>query len=235
MWSAFLSGEYLIPSRHRVTGLPISLPLLLIGAGGHAKVVIELFRAAHAYEPVGLVVREPSTGSVLGVPIVGTDSDLSRLRKTGLSRAFVAIGDNERRLATGRGLERLGFEIVNAISPMAAVSPSACLGRGIAIMAGVSINADAQIDDFAVINTGASIDHDCHVGEGSHVAPGCAIAGNVMIGRLALIGIGSSAIPGISIGDGATIGAGACVVRNVPSGAIARGVPARVVRRHSSQ
>jgi len=207
---------------------------LLIGAAGHAKVVIELFRAAHSYEPVGLVVQEASTGSVLGVPIVGTDSDLSRLRKTGLSHAFVAIGNNERRLAMGRSLERLGFEIVNAISPMAAVSPSARLGRGIAIMAGASVNADAQIDDFVIINTGASIDHDCRVGEGSHVAPGCAIAGNVMIGRLAFIGIGSSAIPGINIGDRATIGAGACVVRNIPSDATARGVPARVVRRHSS-
>ena len=212
------------------TRLPPSSPVLLLGRGGHAKVVIELLRATPEYVPVGLVVQKKSSGSVLGVPIVATDRDLLSLRKSGLSWAFVALGDNERRLKMGRELERIGFGIINAISPKAVISPSARLGHGVAIMAGAVINADAQIDDFAIINTGASIDHDCHIGEGCHIAPGCAIAGNVMIGRLAFLGIGSNAIPGTVIGERATIGAGACVMRNIPSGSTAWGIPARVMR-----
>jgi UDP-perosamine 4-acetyltransferase len=197
--------------------------------------VIELIRAAGDYNPVGLVAAaaassEPVSKQVLGVPIIGTDGDLPRLRATGLAHAFVAIGDNEKRVAKGCELRQLGFDIVNAISPMAVISPSARLGRAIAIMAGAVVNAEAQIEDFAIINTRASIDHDCHIAEGVHVAPGCAIAGEVTIGRLSFLGAGASVIPRVRIGAAATIGAGACVLRDIPAGASAWGVPARVMR-----
>ena len=207
-----------------------STPVLLIGTGGHAKVVIELFRASDRYNPAALIAQDLSSISLLGVPIVGTDADLPRLRASGLAHAFVAIGDNQRRLTMGNKLEGFGFTIVNAIGPAAIISPSVRLGFGIAVMSGAIVNADAQIDNFAIINTGASVDHDCRIGEGAHLGPGSAIAGNVTIGRLAFMGIGSNAIPGTRVGESAIVGAGACVLHDIPAGATAWGVPARIVR-----
>jgi UDP-perosamine 4-acetyltransferase len=207
-----------------------SSPLLLVGAGGHAKVVIELVRAAGTHEVVGLIDRDLEGSPILGVPILGTDVDLPRFRHEGINHAFVGIGNNQRRLQMGRYLQQIGFEIINAISPAAVISVSVKLGRGIAVMAGAVINAEARIDDFAIINTRASVDHDCWVGEGAHLAPGSTLAGNVRIGTLAFVGAGASIIPGKNIGENAVVGAGACVIRDVPNGASAWGVPARIVR-----
>ena len=218
---------------HRAnTQLPISPPLLVIGAGGHAKVVIELVRATGAYEIIGLIDVNLSRPPILGVPILGTDGDLPRLRREGIAHAFVGIGNNQRRLQTGYYLRQNDFEIINAISPAAIVSASARLGDGIAVMAGAVINAEARIDDFSIINTQASVDHDCWIGEGAHVCPGSTLAGNVRVGSLAFIGAGATVIPGTMIGQDATIGAGASVLQDVPDGASAWGVPARIMRRN---
>ena len=88
-------------------------------------------------------------------------------------------------------------------------------------MAGAVINAEARIDDFSIINTHASVDHDCWGGEGAHARPVFTLAGNVRVGSLAFIGAGATVIPGITIGQDATIGAGASVLRDVPDGASA--------------
>ena len=204
-------------------------PLLLIGAGGHAKVVIELLRATDDFEVAGLIDRNQGTPPVLGVPVVGTDADLSRFRHEGIRHAFVGLGSNRRRLQMGRYLQQIGFEIVNAISPAAVISSSAQLGCGIAVMPGAVINAEARIDDFSIINTHASIDHECWIGEGVHIAPGSTIAGSVRIGRLTLVGAGATVIPGKTIGESAVIGAAACVVRDIPNAVLAWGVPARIM------
>lgn len=220
-------------TEHRAsTQLPTSPPVLVIGASGHAKVVIELVRAAGAYEIIGLIDLNLSGAAILGVPILGTDEDLPRLRREGIAHAFVGIGNNQRRLKTSYYLRKIGFKIINAISPAAIISPSASLGDGIAVMAGAVINAEGRIDDFSIINTHASVDHDCWIGEGAHVCPGSTLAGNVRVGSLAFIGAGATVVPGITIGQNATIGAGASVLRDVPDGASAWGVPARIMRRN---
>jgi UDP-perosamine 4-acetyltransferase len=202
--------------------------LLIVGAGGHAKVVIDLVRAAGAYDLVGLIDRSGGA-RVNGVAVIGSDADLPRLRAEGVTHAHVAIGDNARRLSLARELEAKGFTLANAISPAAVLAPSTRLGAGIAVMAGAVVNVDSRIGDAAILNTRASLDHDGTIGEGAHVAPGCALAGNVSVGRLAFLGVGTSVIPGIAIGDEAIVGAGSCVVRPVPPRARAYGVPARIV------
>ena len=210
--------------------MPASPPkAILIGAGGHAKVVIDLFRHAGRYELVGLIDSGTRGTLVNGVPIIGGDDELARLRAEGIAHAHVAIGNNRRRLELARELQGLGFALASAISPAAVISASVVLGSGVAVMAGAVINADSRLEDDAILNTRSSLDHDGHIGEGAHVAPGCALAGNVRVGRLAFLGVGTCAIPGTEIGEEAVIGAGSCVIRPVPAGAKAYGVPARVV------
>jgi UDP-perosamine 4-acetyltransferase len=173
-------------------------------------------------------VDNVKSGTVLGIPIVGTDADLPRLRRSGFLSAFVALGDNHRRLGAARLLRQLDFQIVNAISPAALVSASTEMGVGVAVMPGAVLNAQCKVEDFVIINTGAVVDHDVYLGEASHVGPACALAGGVRIGRLAFLGTGAKAIPGVSVGEEAIIGAGACVINDIPARALAVGVPARI-------
>jgi UDP-perosamine 4-acetyltransferase len=204
----------------------------MLGAGGHAKVCIELLRAQPRYELVGLLDADPRPRSVLGVPVLGPDDRLADLRRGGVKLGFVALGDNRARLAAAARLAQHGIALVNLISPNATLSPSAVLGRGIAVMAGAVINAETRISDLAIVNTRASVDHDGDIGEASHLCPGSTLAGRVTIGRLALIGTGSSAIPGITVGENTLVGAGSCIVRDIPANSVAFGVPARIIRAH---
>lgn len=200
--------------------------LVLIGASGHAKVVLEIIRAAGRYRIVGCL--DPSVrGDVLGVPVLGDDDVLSELYGKGVRYAFVAIGANRIRERVISRVRSLGFALPAAISPTASVSPSAVIGDATAIMGGVTINACAKIGDGAIINTNASVDHDCVIGDYAHCAPGTHLAGCVTVGPGAFLGVGVSAIPSVCIGAWSTIGAGAVVVRDVPADTIAIGVPAR--------
>lgn len=199
--------------------------VLVIGAGGHAKVCIELLRAmGHKVE---WAIGTDDNLTCLDVEVLGGDDHIGRLHAAGVRRAFIAIGDNRRRLALAERLRPLDFDWVTAISPVASVSPTARLGRGVAVMAGAVINAETCIGDFAIVNTNASIDHDCMIGAGAHVAPGSALAGTVKVGEMAFLGVGSRVIPNISIGAGSIVGAGATVIRNVCANRTVVGTPAR--------
>ena len=210
---------------------PAQTPVVVIGAGGHAKVVIELIRAQGLYEVMGCTDRDPRRRDVIGAPILGSDDVLSDLYAQGIRHCFVALGDNALRRKVATQVTALGFQLVNAISPKAVVSPSARIGRGVAVMAGAVINADATIGDLAIVNTRAAIDHDCRIGEAAHVAPRAALAGNVRIGPLAFVGAGATIVPGISIGESTVIGAGATVISNLGRNLVAVGVPAKPVQR----
>ncbi len=204
--------------------------IVMVGAGGHAKVCIELLRAMG--ETVAYCIAgADAPPDCLGVPVLAGDEHLARLRGAGYARVFIAIGANRLRVKLGAEAVALGYDLVNAVSPRAAVSPSARLGRGVAVMAGAVINADSTIGDLAIINTGATVDHDCVVGDAAHIAPQCALAGNVSIGAGSFLGVGSKVIPGIIIGEAATVGAGGVVIRNIAAGTTAVGVPARPITK----
>jgi UDP-perosamine 4-acetyltransferase len=204
-------------------------PIVILGAGGHAKVVIELIREQGGVI-AGLTDSNAAPRSVLGVPVVGDDTALPRLLAEGVRHAFVAIGDNGARVIAAQAATGQGFVLINAVSRHACVSDSARLGWGVAVMAGAVINAEAVIDDLAIVNSGAVVDHDCRLERGCHVGPGAVLAGGVRIGAGALIGTGASVTPGRSIGAGAVVGAGASVVEDVDPDVVAVGVPARAVR-----
>jgi len=201
--------------------------VVIVGGGGHAKVVIESLRAAG--ETVAAIVdADPTPREVLGVPVVGDDLALAGLRAQGLERLFVAIGDNVLRQKLGRRARDHGFRLVNAVHPSAVISSSASLGLGVAVMAGAAINAESQIDDLAIVNTGAVVDHDCRLGAACHLGPAAALAGGVTLGERAFLGVGARAIPGVTIGADAVVGAGGVVVRDLPDGVLAVGVPAKI-------
>lgn len=204
--------------------------IILIGAGGHAKVCIELIHAMG--ERVAYCVGDAgSADECIGVPVLHGDQHLSCLRSEGYERLFIGVGSNALRESLSIMAIGFGYQLVNAISPHAIVSPTARLGAGIAVMAGVVINADARIEDLAIINTGATIDHDCHIEKAAHIAPQCALAGNVSIGRHAFLGVGTKVIPEISIGEKVIIGAGGVVVSNIEKNVVAVGVPAQKIKQ----
>lgn len=201
--------------------------LVLLGAGGHAKVVIELLRAAGMFEVVGLLDPAPSAPTLLGVPVLGSEEMLPELRRQGVEHGFVAIGANALRQRLGGRLAMEGFRQPAAIHPAAFVAPSARVEDGALVMARAVLGTESIAGTLSIVNTGAVVDHDCRLDEACHVAPGCALAGNVVVGARALVGIGSAVRPGIRIGDDAVIGAGSAVVRDVAPGARVAGVPAR--------
>ena len=204
---------------------------IVLGSGGHAKVVIEILREVGLYEPVGCVALcPPENHELLGVPYLGSDDDLTAIWQQGTRCAFVAIGDNHLRQVLLDRVRQIGFQIATAVSRSACVSPSARLGRGIAIMPGSIVGADSTVGEGSILNTKASVDHDGALGKCCHIGPGATLAGNVQVGDLAFIATGSTVIPDVGIGPNSIVGAGSVVVRDVPADVVAYGVPAETRR-----
>lgn len=206
------------------------------GAGGHAKVVIEILRAMGDFEPAGLLDAGQRTRGlrVLGVPVWGGDDQLHDLVVRGFKYFFVglgSIGDASSRRAVYERALAAGLQPVKAVHPHAVVSASATLGPGVTIMAGAVINASAALGANVIINTGAVVEHDCTVGDHAHVATGAKLGGTVRVGRLAHIGAGATIRQGINVGEAALVGVGAVVVKDVPAGMVVAGVPARPLRQ----
>ena len=202
--------------------------VVLIGAGGHAKVVIEILQSTK-YVVSYCIGDTDAVDECLGVPVLKGDHWLQKLYDSGYYRAFIGIGSNQLRLKLADLVQNIGYELVRAVSSSAIISPTAIIGSGVAVMSGVVINADAEINDLSIINTSAVIDHDCIIGKGVHVAPQSALAGKVSVGEGSFLGIGCRILPGISIGEWSVIGAGAVVTENISSNVTAVGVPAKAL------
>lgn len=208
-------------------------PLVIVGAGGHGKVVLDIVRAAGLYEPVGFVDADPTLAGarVGGLPVFGPVNCLEKLRRQqGVRHAIGAIGDNRTRHRYAGLLRSEGFELVNAVHPAAFVSPTAVLGWNVVVAPHATVVTEAQVGDSAIINTAAVVDHECVVGTAAHVCPAAALAGRVRVGEFAFVGLGAKVIQCRSVGDHAVVGAGAVVIEDVPAFATVVGVPARVVK-----
>lgn len=202
----------------------------VIGAGGHAKVIIDLLRSG-GHEVVACLDAGREGDVVNGVPVLGDERVvLPELIKQGLEAVFVALGDNGLRQRIAASVAALGLEMVPAIGRSAVISPSADIGQGCAIMEGAVVNADAVIGNFAIVNTCASVDHDCVIGAFAHIGPGSALAGCVKVGAGAFLGAGTRVIPGVEIAGGAIVGAGGVVVGDIGSPGTWVGVPARKIK-----
>ena len=196
----------------------------LLGAGGHAKVVIATLRAA-GMDVVAAwdddLSREGST--VLGVPVEGPI-----LACPPDAEVAVGIGSNRVR---ARLAADPGRRYVSVVHPAAWVHESVRLGPGTVVFAGAVIQPDATLGRLVIVNTCASIDHECRIGDFAHVAPGVRLGGNVEVGTGALLGIGSVARGGAAVGAWATVGAGSVVIQPVPEGVCVVGCPARPIRK----
>jgi len=196
--------------------------IVVIGAGGHAKVVISTLTARGF--TIAAVFDDDDTK--WGTDAQGTR--VSRIEPGCGGSGIVGIGDNGQRREMA---EALNFEWRSVVHPSAYVHPSAKLGRGTVVFAGAIVQPDAVIGDHVIVNTGATVDHDSVVGDYAHLAPGVHLAGSVQVGEGAFLGIGSVVIPGVRIGGWSTLGAGAVAIRDVREGVVAVGVPARALRR----
>jgi UDP-perosamine 4-acetyltransferase len=179
-------------------------------------------------EVVGALSADGTGVAGLGVPVLGTEQDLENVTMSNdVTTLCVAIGANRDRQRVSKSITESGCTLTRAISRFAMLSTSATCGEGVQLLAGSVVNAATRIGAGTIVNTNASIDHDCDVGEFVHVAPGVTIGGGVTIGDLAFVGIGATVLPGISIGAGAMVGAGAVVIADVAPGTTVVGVPAR--------
>lgn len=196
-----------------------NLRLALLGAGGHGKVVCRVAQRA-GFEVVGFY-DDFATAPVLGLPILGRFSSAGSF-DGGL---FVSLGRND---------VRAGLFAVYESRCVTLVDPSAVLdcsvGVGTVVMAGVVVNVDSVIGRNCILNTGCTVDHDCVIEDHVHLCPGTHLAGTVRVGSRSMLGTGSCVIPGRVIGADCVVGAGAAVVRDLPDGVVAKGVPARFVR-----
>lgn len=205
---------------------------VIIGAGGHGKVVLDILRAAGVHHPIGFIDADVALAgtTIGGLPVLGPANVLPKLRQQKVKGAIVAIGDNAvRRSYASRAVEH-GFQLLNAIHPAAVISVTATIGSNVVIAAGAVVCAEASLGDSVIVNTAAVVEHECIVGEGAHICPTAALAGRVTVEAGAFVGMGAKVIQCRTIGAGAIIGAGAVVLTDIPVGATAVGVPARVIK-----
>lgn len=208
--------------------------IVVFGASGHARVVMDICRLEGSYEVVGLLDSYKSRGiAYCGHEVIGSWQDLPELVSSGMvSGAIVAIGDNWSRariVANIRGVLP-DFRFVTAVHPSAQVANDVVLGAGSVVMAGAVINPGSEIGEFCIVNTRASLDHECVMGDYSSLGPGAVVGGCVRIGAYSAIGIGAVVLQETQIGKHTVVGASSTVFKDVPEGVIAYGTPARVIR-----
>lgn len=206
---------------------------IIWGATGQAKVVRPILEAA-GYRVAALFDNHPNRAAPFAdVPIVGDWAAFLRWQENAERCAFVvAIGGERRghdRLQISRDLEKFAFIPAQLAHERSWIAASAHLGKGCQLMALSGVGEHAVIGDFCIVNTNATVDHDCRLGDGVHVMPGATIAGEVEIGSCATIGSNATILPRLKIGRGAVVGAGAVVTRSVPDGMTVAGNPARAL------
>lgn len=207
----------------------MSKPIIMIGNGGHASVLVEML-IAEQREVKGYTAPQAGN-SLFDLSYLGTDDVIHTYNpdEVELVLGLGTIGISTLRKSIFEHFTTKGYTFANVIHPTAIVAASVKLGQGVQIMAGAILQTNAVIADNTIINTGVIVDHDsvicCHV----HVAPGSTLSGGVVIGNGCHIGTGTSVIQGIIIGDETLIGAGSVVVKSIGNRKTAYGVPAKEV------
>lgn len=194
-------------------------PLVMIGAGGHAKVLHALAMAL-GHNIVGVCdpqLFHQGESHWRGVPVLGGDEALAQFDPAtlGLINGIGQLVGSQARKAIYDRLRQAGFSFPTLVHPAACIASSATLAQGVQVMAGAVVQPDCCIGENSIINTHASIDHDCIIGAHVHIAPGATLCGAVVVGSSCFVGSGSTVIQGIRIGERAVVGAGVALVRDL--------------------
>jgi sugar O-acyltransferase (sialic acid O-acetyltransferase NeuD family) len=197
--------------------------IYLFGAGGHAKVVIEILEQQKKIIS-GLVEDDRAKKSLLDYPVLKKIPD-DLLGSE--SKMIICVGNNKNRKNLA---DKLLAIYETAIHPSANISLRSAIGEGTVIMAQVTVNCGAVVGKHVILNTNCSVDHDCILEDYVHISPNAALAGNVQVGEGTHVGIGACVINGIKIGKWATIGAGAVIIADVPDYAVVVGNPGKVIK-----
>lgn len=212
----------------------MNLPVIILGAGGHAKVLIDALLASSAVI-AGIVDSDLTlTGNtVLGVPVLGGDDVVGAFlpAEIRLVNGLGSVGLPVKRRQLFERFKDRGYTFATVLHPSAVVASDVLLGEGAQVMAGAVIQPGCRIGINSIVNTRASVDHDGMIGDHVHIAPGVTLSGGVKIGAGSHLGTGTVVIQGIAIGEMSLVGAGSLVLKDVAPGVTVFGVPAKMVKR----
>ena len=209
-------------------------PIIIFGAGGHAKVVSQSLRRLPSWELLGFIdeVNPGRVGETFeGLTVLGGREVLGSLFDKGIRSVAIAFGDNEARLECWKQSAALGFSFPTIVDPHAVVAQGVLMGPGSYVAAGAIVQPGAKIGAQVIVNTGAIIEHDCHVGDGANICPRACLAGHARVGCKAWIGAGALVRDRVNVGESAFVGMGSLVLRDIPPKIVAHGHPARDIRK----
>lgn len=210
--------------------------LIIWGASGHGKVVLDVVRAQGGFTSIVFIddASRKLSGEFQGCRVAGARTELASLRTSGYAHFVVAIGCNAARAECFQAARRIGIEPATLVHPTAAVSQSATIGRGTVVMPNAVINPDSVIGANCIINSGAIVEHDCCIADHVHLSPGVVLGGGVRVCAYSHIGLNASVLPEIEVGERAIVGAGAVVLEWVAPGDTVAGVPAKSLQRSAA-
>jgi sugar O-acyltransferase (sialic acid O-acetyltransferase NeuD family) len=210
----------------------MSLPVIVVGSGGHAAVVADALLAA-GVRVLGFVDTDPARQGIVvcGLPVLGSEAVLDTHRPGAalLANGIGGIRSEGLRRPVQERLESRGWEFVTVRHPSAIVSPFAQLGAGAQLLAGCIVQANARIGRGCIVNTAAVVEHDVELGEFVHVAPRALLCGSVVAGAGSHVGAGAVVRQHVRLGERTMVGAGAVVVADFPAGCTLVGIPAREI------
>lgn len=205
-------------------------PLIIIGAGDHARVLLDVL-LDQGENVIGFADKNVSKGTLIyNIPVIGDDKVALSYKsdEVELVNGIGSINSTDLRTSLYNYYKLKGYTFKSVIHQSAIISKRSKISDAVQILAGAVISVEAEIGENTIINTRSSIDHGCVIGKNCHIAPGCILSGCVKVGNETHIGTGSSIIQGISIGNNVLIGAGSVVLKNIPDRVIAYGIPAKI-------
>ncbi len=212
----------------------MNLPVIILGAGGHAKVLIStLLLLRRKILGITEVDKQKYGGHLFGIPMIGDDEAILKYKsdEIELANGIGSVDLPKSRMEIYQKCKEQGYKFASIIHPSAVIMNGVQLGEGVQIMAGAIIQIGCRIGDNTIINTGAVVDHDCQIGDHVHIGPGVVISGGVQISTMVHVGTSATIIQGIKIGHESIIGAGSVIINDIPSHVKVAGVPAKIIER----